>query len=578
MCGIAGIMTASGRRPDLEALDAMAQALAHRGPDGSGTHIKDNVALAHLRLAIIDLETGDQPLVEEAGGALIANGEIYNYRELQAGLAGLRTKSDCEPPLVLYRRHGPDFVEKLRGMYAIAIHDPIAGRLVLARDPFGIKPLYYAETSKGFAFASEPQALIAAGLVLPRLRPLARADLLQHQYVSGVGTIFDGIQRVLPGETMVVVDGRIVERHRRAALPDGAPAAPSEDEACAAIEGVLTESVEMHQRSDVPYGMFLSGGIDSAAVLALMARLNDRPVRAFTANFPSTEAVDERDAARTVARSLGAEHIEVEFTERDFISLLPRIAAALDDPIADYAVLPSYKLAQVAGDGLKVVLSGEGGDELFAGYGRYRRLVRWWLPAKRPRGAFDGLGVLRDESWPMPPEAPHRVGRTALQDAQATDCAEWLPNDLLIKLDRCLMAHGVEGRTPFLDPKVAELAFRLPDTLKIKRGLGKYVLRRWLADAAPAVSAMSPKQGFTVPVAEWVSRNGARLGSLVASIPAIDEICNPGTVEPLFRTKGRHEGFAAWTLLFYALWHRRHVLGKTPEGDIFHVLSEGAGA
>jgi len=578
MCGIAGIMTSRGQVPDLTALETMKRALAHRGPDGEGSHIRDNVALIHLRLAIIDLATGDQPIGDESGSALIANGEIYNYRELRTDLAGVRfhTNSDCEPPLVLYRRHGVGFADRLRGMYAIAIHDLHAGRLVLTRDPFGIKPLYYAETPKGFAFASEPQALIAARLVAPRLDPVARAKLLQRQYISGDGTIFSGIRRVLPGETLVIEDGKIVERHRRAALPAGAPIARTEDDAIAALDAVLADSVEMHQRSDVPYGMFLSGGIDSTAVLALMARLNDRPVRAFTAYFPSTEAADEREQARKVAHALGAEHVEVEFGERDFLALLPAVAASLDDPTADYATLPTYKLAQVAGQGLKVILSGEGGDELFAGYGRYRRLVRWWIPAKRLRGAFDGLGVLRDESWPDLRDDDPRGGRTALQDAQATDCASWLPNDLLIKLDRCLMAHGVEGRTPFLDTVVAELAFRLPDELKIKRGLGKWILRRWLADRVPEAEAMAPKQGFTVPVGEWVAAHGARLGPLVARAPGVDELCRPGTVVALFRDGGRRAGFAAWTLLFYSLWHRRHVLGKRPEGDIFEALSEGA--
>ena len=578
MCGIAGIMTSRGQAPDLTALETMKRALAHRGPDGEGSHIRDNVALIHLLLAIIDLATGGQPIGDESGSALIANGEIYNYRELRTDLAGVRfhTNSDCEPPLVLYRRYGIGFSDRLRGMYAIAIHDLQAGRLVLTRDPFGIKPLYYAETPKGFSFASEPQALIAARLVAPRLDPVARAELLQRQYISGDGTIFAGIRRVLPGETLVVEDGKIVERHRRAALPAGAPIARTEDDAIAALDAVLADSVEMHQRSDVPYGMFLSGGIDSTAVLALMARLNDRPVRAFTAYFPGTEAADEREQARKVARALGAEHIEVEFGERDFLTLLPAIAASLDDPTADYATLPTYKLAQVARRGLKVILSGEGGDELFAGYGRYRRLVRWWIPAKRPRGAFDGLGVLRDETWPDLRDDDPRGGRTALQDAQAADCASWLPNDLLIKLDRCLMAHGVEGRTPFLDPVVAELAFRLPDELKIKRGLGKWILRRWLVDRVPEAEAMAPKQGFTVPVGEWVAAHGARLGPLVARAPGVDELCRPGTVEALFRDGGRRAGFAAWTLLFYSLWHRRHVLGKRPEGDIFEALSEGA--
>jgi asparagine synthase (glutamine-hydrolysing) len=599
MCGIAGLMVARSAVPDRTALAAMGRALSHRGPDGRGEWIKDNVALTHLRLAIIDLETGDQPIVDQDGAALIANGEIYNYRELQAALGevSFRTRSDCEPPLVLYRRHGLDFVDRLRGMYAMAIHDPAAGRLVLARDPFGIKPLYYAETAKGFVFASEPQALIASGLVAPQLDPLARAELLQRQYTSGAGTIFAGIKRVLPGETLAIEDGRIVERRRRAAPPSGGVVQRREDDAVASLDAVLADSIEMHQRSDVPYGMFLSGGIDSSAVLAEMARLNDRPVRAFTAYFPGTEAADERAQARAIATSLGAEHVEVEFGERDFVALLPAVAAALDDPTADYATLPTFKLAQVAGRDLKVVLSGEGGDELFAGYGRYRRLVRWWVPAKRAQGAFDGLGVLRDESWPELRDRdtqarPNRLDglaaikgdldrlddpdrRTAVQDAQATDCASWLPNDLLIKLDRCLMAHGVEGRTPFLDPVVAEFAFRLPDALEIKRGLGKWILRRWVADKVPAANAMAPKQGFTVPVAAWVTAHGARLGPLVARAPGMDEICRPGTVEALFRDSGRRAGFAAWTLLFYALWYRRHALGKRPEGDIFDCLSEG---
>jgi len=373
----------------------------------------------------------------------------------------------------------------------------------------------------------------------------------------------------------VIENGAIVERRRRAALPAGRPVERTEDDALAALDAALANSIEMHQRSDVPYGMFLSGGIDSSAVLAEMARLNDRPVRAFTAYFPGTEAADERAQARAIATALGAEHVEVEFAERDFLALLPAVAAALDDPTADYATLPTFKLAQVAGGDLKVVLSGEGGDELFAGYGRYRRLVRWWVPAKRAQGAFDGLGVLRDESFPDLRDHDPHGGRTAVQDAQAADCASWLPNDLLIKLDRCLMAHGVEGRTPFLDPVVAEFAFRLPDALKIKRGLGKWILRRWLADKVPAAKAMAPKQGFTVPVGEWVAAHGARLGPLVARAPGVEEICRPGTVEALFRDGGRRSGFAAWTLLFYALWHRRHVLGKRAEGDIFDCLSEG---
>ncbi len=276
MCGLAGLALRQGLTPDSATLDALTKALAHRGPDGAGHHVAGNVALAHTRLAIIDLVTGDQPLF--AGpAALVANGEVYNYRELrEANQLRCTTGSDCEPPLHLWRRDGIGFAETLRGMYAIALQDRAARQVVLARDPFGIKPLYTAEVPGGIAFASEPQALIAAGLVQPRVRAAARAELLQLQFTTGAETIFEGITRVLPGETIVIADGAVTERRRRAALPEGGPESITAEAALARLDAALEESVLLHQRSDVPYGMFLSGGIDSATVLAMMARLNDR--------------------------------------------------------------------------------------------------------------------------------------------------------------------------------------------------------------------------------------------------------------------------------------------------------------
>ena len=585
MCGIAGIATTDGSAPDAAVLTAMQTALAHRGPDGDGRHVSSGVGMVQTRLAIIDLETGDQPLREPGGAALIANGEIYNHVELRRDMKDtpFATRSDCEPPLHLYRRDGLDFTAALRGMYAIAIHDPVAGRLVLARDPFGIKPLYYAATGAGFAFASEPQALIAAGLVTPRLRAATAVELLQLQFTTGRDTVFEGINRVLPGETLVVAGGRVVERRRRAALPDGGPEPMGEDEALARIEAALVDSVTVHQRSDVPYAMFLSGGIDSSVVLALMARLNDRPVRAFTVGFPGTGVADERSHARAVARALGAEHVEIDFSESDFWRLLPLVAAAMDDPAADYAVLPTYKLAAEAGRDLKVVLSGEGGDELFGGYGRYRSVMRpWWRGGRtmRGRGALDGLGILRAPApgWRDGIAASESVearnGRSRLQVAQAVDCADWLPNDLLTKLDRCLMAHGVEGRTPFVDPAVAAAAFRLPDRLKVHGGLGKWLLRKWLAGNAPAALPFSRKRGFTVPVGEWIASRGESLGPLVAAQPGVAALCDPDGVRRAFAAAGRKRaGFAAWNLLFFALWHNRHVLGREPAADVFESLA-----
>jgi asparagine synthase (glutamine-hydrolysing) len=590
MCGIAGLMTFDGAPPPQAPLRAMEAALRHRGPDGDGRYRSGDVGMVQTRLAIIDLATGAQPLHEPGGAALIANAEIYNYVELREQLRGdgrpvvFATQSDCELPLHLYRRHGLDFTSHLRGMYALALHDPGARRLVLARDPFGIKPLYYAETAHGFAFASEPNALIEAGLVAPKLLRRARDELLQMQFTTGRETIFAGINRVLPGETVVVRQGRVVDRLRRAALPEDGPAILAEQEVLARLDAALADSVRIHQRSDVPFGLFLSGGIDSTAVLTMMVRLAERPVKAFTIGFADGEA-DERPAARAAAAIVGAEHVEVGFGEADFWRLLPEIVSCVDDPAADYAILPSWVLARTArAAGIKVILSGEGGDELFGGYGRYRSVTRpWWAGGRRPRarGVLDDLGVLRGEiaGWRDGIAAAEvhggGHGRTPLQAAQAVDCADWLPNDLLIKLDRCLMAHGTEGRTPYLDPEVAALAFHLPDELKVRRGLGKWVLRHWLAEHMPQAEPLARKRGFTVPVARWIARRAEVIGPLVARSPAVREICRPDTVENLFAAAAqKRPGRAAWNLLFYALWHRRHIERVDLPPDTAAALAE----
>jgi asparagine synthase (glutamine-hydrolysing) len=583
MCGLAGLALRLGQVPSGATLDALTRALAHRGPDGHGHHVSGNVALSHTRLSIIDLVTGDQPLFAGAA-ALVANGEVYNYRELrEQNQLHCSTGSDCEPPLHLFRRDGIGFADRLRGMYAIALHDRGTKQLVLSRDPFGIKPLYLAEVAGGLAFASEPQALIAAGLVEPRIRPEARAELLQIQFTTGAETIFEGIRRILPGETVVIADGAVTERHRRAALPEGGPEEISAEAALARLDAALEESILLHQRSDVPYGMFLSGGIDSSAVLALMARLNEKPVLAFTAGFDVPGVADERAAAAHLAQAAGARHVTVSVTEADVWRYLPEIVGAMDDPAADYAIIPTWFLARRARQEVKVVLSGEGGDEIFGGYGRYRAAMRpWWLGGKAPRsrGSFDRIDVLREAptGWRDGTGAAESVaaspGRTRLQAAQALDIADWLPNDLLIKLDRCLMAHGVEGRTPLLDPGIAAAAFRLPDALKVQRGSGKFLLREWLARHFPAAEPYKPKQGFTVPIGAWIEGVGDRLGPLVAAQPGVAEIARPDRVAALFRHAGgeKHRGFAAWHLLFYALWHRRHVERRATGGDVFEVL------
>jgi asparagine synthase (glutamine-hydrolysing) len=349
------------------------------------------------------------------------------------------------------------------------------------------------------------------------------------------------------------------------------------------LDAALLESVDLHQRSDVPYGMFLSGGIDSSVLITLMARLNDQPVLAFTAGFDAPGSTDERDQAAAIAKAVGAKHEAVEVTEAMVWRHLPEIVGAMDDPTMDYAIIPSWFLARRARADVKVVLTGEGGDEIFGGYKRYRQAtLPWWRGGRTmwAGGSFDRVPVLRERptTWRDGMAAAEvraaEGGRSVLAAAQALDMADWLPHDLLLKLDRCMMAHGVEGRTPFIDPGIMAAAYRLPDAMKLQGKMGKWILRKWLEKNLPEAQPFAPKTGFTVPVGAWIKNQGTRLGPLVAAQPGVAEIAHPEKVEALFRDirRWRH-GFACWKLLFYALWHRRHIQGLQPVGDVFDTLS-----
>lgn len=580
MCGLAGIQTTDGSAADPALLDRMRVALAHRGPDGHATLLRGDTGLLHLRLAIVDLKTGDQPLMGPRGQgeelALVANGEIYNDPELRRTMAGTpwRTGSDCEPAVFLYADQGSRYAERLRGMYAMAIHDPGTGRLVLSRDPFGIKPLYYVQTASSFAFASEPKALLDAGLAGRRVDPRRRAELLQLKFTTGAQTIFPGIFRVLPGETLVIERGRVVERRMRPALPDGGPRSVGHPTALAELDRVLLDSVTAHLRADVPYGLFLSGGIDSAALLALMRRASGSRVRALTIGWEGGGVADEAEEAARLARIAGADCHRLTMTEADFWRFAPRIAACIDDPTADAAVLPSWMLGQAAAaDGLKVTLCGEGADEMFGGYARYRKQRPPWRWIARPPRSH-GLFAADMPGWRdgiAAAEAAAGGGRSAMQAAQAVDCAEWLPNDLLTKLDRTLMAHGVEGRTPFLDPVVADFAFRLPDAEKAGLRFGKRLLREWLATAFPEAGAFARKKGFKPPIGAWIAARGGKLAAQVAAQPGVAEALPAKTVLGVFAVASATPQ-PAWSLLFYALWHQHHVLGHAADGDIGEVL------
>ncbi len=587
MCGIAGILMRDGAPPERGVLDRLETALRHRGPDMSGRHVDGVCALLSTRLAIIDVAAGRQPLPGPGRMVLVANGEIYNNPELRAELpeVAFRTGSDCEPPVHLYARLGLDYAERLRGMYAIAIWDAARGRLVLSRDPFGIKPLYWVETPRYFAFASEIQALLAAGLARPAVDPAKRAELMQLKFTTGAETIVPGVHRVLPGETLAIERGRIVERRRLAALPEAAPIHIGRDNALAALDMILADSVSVHLRSDVPYGLFLSGGIDSSALLALMRRESGQRVQAISIGYADTADADESGEAARIAALAGAEFQRVAMGAGDFWALAPRIAAAIDDPTTDAAVLPTWMLGRAArAAGLKVTLCGEGADELFGGYSRYRRgraPWRWLQRPARSRGVFDAFPDMRAAlgDWRGGlAEAEARGGSpawTSVQRLQAIDCREWLSNDLLGKLDRSLMAHGVEGRTPFVDPVVAAFAFRLPDRLKIGPRLGKVLLREWLHRALPGAGAYARKRGFNPPVGAWMAARREELADLVSRQPGVAEMAPQEAVRAVFADPAKHAQ-AAWSLLFYALWHSRHVLGRPCDGAIGEVLAEAA--
>jgi asparagine synthase (glutamine-hydrolysing) len=360
-----------------------------------------------------------------------------------------------------------------------------------------------------------------------------------------------------------VRNGRIVSQHRSAPLPRDR-ASPGDNEAALLkkLDAVLEDSVRVHQRSDVPYGLFLSGGIDSAAIATLMARLNERPVTAFTCGFDAPGAKDERAAAEKVARALDLDWRETNFGEADFWRVLPQVAWALDDPTADYATLPTYKLAEAAKGTLTVVLTGEGGDELFGGYGRYRRALRPALLGGRPaepRGARpEVLAAWREAARPPP-------GLTRLQEAQWADVTTWLPADLLLKLDRCLMAHGLEGRTPFLDPEVAAFAWPLADRFKVRGGYGKWLLRKWLERVCPAAEPWAKKQGFTVPVEAWIAPRAADLARNLGKVEAVRRLV-PDAARRMGVDGGR------WPLLFFAVWALIHLEGAQPNDALAALL------
>ncbi|WP_045227369.1 asparagine synthase (glutamine-hydrolyzing) [Methyloterricola oryzae] len=587
MCGIAGLFQKSGT-VDESRLKAASRRLSHRGPDSIGSFIDGKIGLAHTRLAIIDQLGGQQPLLSEDGQlALIANGEIYNYPELTADLksAGrhLTTHSDSECILHSYALDSNGFIEKLRGMFAFAIYDRTRQRLTLARDRLGIKPLYYAVLADRVAFASEIKALLPLLGQAPAINIHALAQYAQNEFITGEETIIQQIKRVLPGE-MISIDAKLrISRCIYWSPLHIASRTIQYEDAAEEFSALFRQVMSEHMRSDVPYGLFLSGGLDSASILGMLDKLACGPVKTYSVGYSDVQTYDELADAKRMADRFGADHTELRLDRDGVLSQWVRSIWAADDLMLDYASLPTARLAECAQAGLKVVFTGEGGDEVFAGYGRYRPnpLTRLLKNLRRSgSGGFRTLEAIRTvgskaswdskltktegafrkpiiEAWQRTPES-----WSFLQRAQYTDMCTALPDNLLVKVDRMLMSFGIEGRVPFLDHRVVEFGLSLPDHLKVSGREGKHFLRRWSESLLPSDYVHRKKRGFGVPLRQWLRGDFLdRLEIKLGNNRAVKEWFNLEALPELFAVQ-RTNGTALREiicLLQFAIWHRLFV-------------------
>jgi len=568
MCGICGFAGADFDREESRDLALrMASTMVHRGPDDSGVWVAGpgGAALGHRRLSIIDVAGGHQPMAsEESGLVLVYNGETYNFRQLRRELEAkghtFRTHSDTEVVLHLYEEEGPACVERMRGMFAFAVWDGRRRRLFLARDRLGQKPLFYARVGGGLVFSSELKGLLAFPGIERRVDPVALDRYLTYQYVPHPLTMFEGVRKVPPAHRATWEGGRFsLERYWE---PDWAAQVPAgEREASGRIRELLAEATEMRMISDVPLGAFLSGGMDSSITVALMARASDKPVKTFSIGFRERK-FDETDYARLVAERYGTDH--TEFTvEPQCLEVLGKLAWHYDEPFADSSAIPTWYVSKMTASKVKVALSGDAGDENFAGYPRYRavrlahlydrfpRLMksffspRLWrhLPVSVEQKSIRRRAKKLVMALNLPPEERYLTwiaifdearkkalyaggmserladepaaaefvlgayrragGRDFLSRTTFVDLQTYLPCDLLTKVDVASMAHSLEVRSPFLDHRVVEAAVALPIELKMRRLSGKYLLKRAFADLVPREVITRPKMGFGVPISRW---------------------------------------------------------------------------
>lgn len=607
MCGIAGI-AAPDAPAHLERVRAMVKALRHRGPDDQGVRLFDRCALGHARLSIVDLDAGQQPMDSPVGVAsIVFNGEIYGYRDIRERLDGFpfRTRSDTEVILALYDRYGAKLLEHLPGMFAFALWDDARGTLLCARDRFGEKPLYYAVGEGGaFVFASELKGVLASGLVRPVLDRGALAHYLQYLYVPPDRTIYANVHALPPAHVLTWKDGN-VQVQRYWDLPEQTKDVGLAD-AADRIGALIDAAVGRQLVADVPVGAFLSGGMDSSTVVAAAARHGGR-VQTFSFAFEAGR-VDERAFARPVAARYGCDHHELVDKDSDIADLLATMRTVYDEPFADSSNIATYLIARLAREHLKVVLTGDGGDELFGGYSDWYRPLRWMesvpapavalAPIVRPlvrlgaaltgRGGSDatraflaGLDLRRRYASPAAahqarkryftdadlgalglapaPAAPavRRYPDDPVDAALRADLLSYMPGDILVKTDRASMAHGLELRAPLLDVELASFCIGLPSRLKVRSGADKIVLREATRALLPEAVLTRPKQGFGAPVGDWLRRKGvADLRAACLDDPARRVFA----LLPFERTRPhvRGDDYRTWILLVLALWAEAH--------------------
>jgi asparagine synthase (glutamine-hydrolysing) len=628
MCGICGIATTNGA-VDTGQVAAMSGTLVHRGPDSSGQFTDGVVALAARRLSIIDLETGDQPIAnEDATVHVVQNGEIYNYRELRRELerAGhsFRTHGDTEVLVHMYEQHGEGFAKRLRGMFAIAIWDAPRRRLVLARDRFGIKPLYYRDEGGELSFASELRALPRGEIDLDAIEAF-----LAFNSIPAPLTIFRATRKLPAGNVLVWESGRTrLERFSRPA-PVPIPELRDDEEAelVEELRARLRDSVRAHLVSDVRVGVLLSGGVDSALLAALAAEESSEPLRTFSIGF-AERSFNELEDARRVASRYGTQHRELVLRP-DAALLLPALAEAFDEPFADSSALPTYLVSELAASDVKVALSGEGGDELFGGYYTYAadllakrfgglaRLARPLverLPTSTAKASFDYKAKRFVQAAHLPPLERHHgwkeifapearaelTGRASAFDPvdllrarfaetegadelarlQDVDVGIYLVDDLLVKTDRASMAHSLEARVPYLDTVVTNMALALPTRHKV-RGLSKKVLlRKAAAPLLPREIVNGKKRGFSIPAAAWLRGELEPFARDTLSPETLKRqgYFRPDVVQRLLdeHDAGREDrSRQLWGLLAFTLWHQQHVERAPQRASRPEVLVEG---